>query len=125
MMNYKILVLISCLSISCAAQQKSWGVRMAETIIKTYPDSIVVKAAGETAAAKPKRPAQWNYEYGVLLKSFDDLRHQTGDRVYYDYSKKIIDHFIEPDGKIRTYDLTEYNIDHITPGRIVLMLYKE
>ncbi|HEY3404004.1 MAG TPA: glycoside hydrolase family 88 protein [Ohtaekwangia sp.] len=123
--NILIVLVFSSSFISCVAQQKSWGVRMAETIMKTYPDSIVVKAAGENAAAKPKRPAVWNYEYGVLLTSFRQLRSQTGDNVYYDYSKKIIDHFINADGSIRTYDLTEYNIDHITPGRIVLWLYAQ
>ncbi|MGC3948687.1 MAG: glycoside hydrolase family 88 protein [Chryseolinea sp.] len=107
------------------AQQKSWGVQMAESIIHTYPDSIVVKAAGETSSSRPNRPAQWNYEYGVLLKSFDQLRQQTGDRRYFDYSKKIIDHFIRDDGSIRTYDPVEFNIDHITPGRVVLILYNE
>jgi len=113
------------LTVGCRAQQKTWGERMAETIMTTYPDSIVVKAMGEVSSAKPKRPAVWNYEYGVLLTSFKQLREQTGNKVYYDYSKKIIDHFIRPDGSIRTYDLTEFNIDHITPGRIVLWLYTE
>ncbi|MEJ1237759.1 glycoside hydrolase family 88 protein [Chryseolinea sp. T2] len=110
-------------AVDCNAQKKSWGVQMAESIMNTYPDSIVVKATGETAASKPKRPAQWNYEYGVLLKSFDQLKNHTGDQRYFDYSKKIIDHFIREDGSIRTYELVEYNIDHITPGRIVLLLY--
>lgn len=120
-----VLIFISATSWGCKAQQKSWGVRMAETIMKTYPDSIVVKAAGEVSVAKPKRPAVWNYEYGVLLTSFRQLEKQTGNRDYFEYSKKIIDHFVRDDGSIRTYDLTEFNIDHITPGRIVLWLYQE
>ena len=62
-----LIVSLHAFAFHCAAQKKSWGVLMAETIMKTYPDSIVVKAAGETAASRPKRAAQWNYEYGVLL----------------------------------------------------------
>lgn len=124
--NLLVITLISLTVVSgCRAQQKVWSVRMAESIMKTYPDSIVVKAAGEVTAAKPKRPAVWNYEYGVLLTSFRQLEKETGNRIYYDYSKKIIDHFVNTDGTIRTYDLTEFNIDHITPGRIVLWLYQE
>jgi unsaturated rhamnogalacturonyl hydrolase len=124
MMKVKILLLAftSCLMYSCIAQQKPWGVRMAETMIKTYPDSIVVKRAGEVVA---NRPTRWDYEQGVLLKSFDVLSQHTGDKKYFTYAKKIMDHFVQADGSIRTYDLLEYNIDHITPGRVVLALYRE
>ncbi|SKC87600.1 glycoside hydrolase family 88/105 protein [Ohtaekwangia koreensis] len=124
MMKVKILLLAftSCLMYSCIAQQKPWGVRMAETMIKTYPDSIVVKRAGEVVA---NRPTRWDYEQGVLLKSFDVLSQHTGDKKYFTYAKKIMDHFVQADGSIRTYDLLEYNIDHITPGRVVLALYSE
>ena len=83
-------VIVACmcgLALHCSAQKKSWGVQMAATIMKTYPDSIVVKAAGETASSRPNRPAQWNYEYGVLLKSFDQLKQQTGNQSYFDYAK--------------------------------------
>ncbi|MEJ7644092.1 MAG: glycoside hydrolase family 88 protein [Chryseolinea sp.] len=109
------------LAINCQAQQKSWGERMAETIMKSNPDSIVVKAAKDSE----QRPATWNYEYGVLFESFEQLWKQTGNRAYYSYIKKIMDHFIGADGAIRTYDLLEYNIDHITPGRALMIIYKE
>ncbi|HEY9047871.1 MAG TPA: glycoside hydrolase family 88 protein [Ohtaekwangia sp.] len=108
---------------SCMAQpQKLWGVRMAETVMKIYPDSIVVKRAGELVA---NRPARWDYEQGVVLKAFDQLGAYTHDKSYMQYAKKIIDHFVNADGSIRTYDLLEYNIDHVTPGRVVLALYRE
>src|SRR6188768_879481 len=123
MTNKKLILVILCVAtVSCRAQQKSWGERMAQTMMKTYPDSIVVKAAGEL---KSNKPARWNYEYGVLFEGFEQLWKQTGDRAYFDYIKKIMDHFIEDDGSIRTYDLLEYNIDHITPGRAVMILYNE
>jgi rhamnogalacturonyl hydrolase YesR len=116
------LVILFLIVAGCRAQQKTWGERMANTMMKTYPDSIVVKAAGEKTT---KRPATWNYEYGVLFEGFEQLWKETGDRTYYDYMKKIMDRFIEADGSIRTYDLLEYNIDHITPGRTVMVLYNE
>jgi rhamnogalacturonyl hydrolase YesR len=115
------LALVFFLAMSCQAQQKTWGERMANSMMKMYPDSIVVKAVGESKG----RPARWNYEYGVLFESFEQLWKETGNRTYYDYIKKIMDHFIEADGSIRTYDLLEYNIDHITPGRAVMVLYNE
>jgi len=112
---------LGCSTLSCGAQQKSWGERMAETIIHTYPDSIVVKRAGEVVA---NRPTRWDYEQGVILKSFDVLSKATGKSTYYNYSKKLIDHFVEGDGTIRTYELLDYNLDNITPGRVVLVLYR-
>jgi unsaturated rhamnogalacturonyl hydrolase len=124
MINKKLILIILCVAtVSCRAQQKSWGERMAQTMMKTYPDSIVVKAAGEMKSSN--KPARWNYEYGVLFEGFEQLWKSTGDRAYYEYIKKIMDHFIEADGSIRTYDLLEYNIDHITPGRAVMILYNE
>lgn len=35
-----------------------------------------------------------------------------------------MDKYIQPDGNIKTYDFLEYNIDHVTPGRILLLLYR-
>jgi unsaturated rhamnogalacturonyl hydrolase len=116
-----VLAMVLFLALCSHAQQRSWGERMAHTIMTMNPDSIVVKPAGELG----KRPAKWNYEYGVLFESFEQLWKETGNRTYYDYIKRIMDQFIQADGKIRTYDLLEYNIDHITPGRAVLVLYHE
>lgn len=103
---------------------------MAETIMKTYPDSIVVKKyvthGNELVEEKqPSRPARWDYEQGVVLKGFDQLWQHTGNRTYFNYMKKMMDLFVEENGNIRTYDLLEYNIDHVTPGRVLLSIYKE
>lgn len=116
------ILLISVSLFNCHAQPTSWAQRMADNVMKAYPDSIVVKKAGETVV---KRPASWDYEQGVVLKGFDQLWKQTGNRVYFNYMKKIVDHFVQTDGSIRTYDLVEFNIDDVTPGRILLSLYKE
>lgn len=102
---------------------------MAATIMATHPDTLTVKPyvthGKETTDPKPRRPANWNYEQGVALKGFDDLWRYTGDKVYFNYMKKMMDAFVRADGTIRTYDLVEYNIDHVTPGRILLTLYRE
>lgn len=126
-----VVVLCSC-SPLLRAQKNTWGERMAETVMKTHPDSMVVRkyvthgpSQEKVQEAVPSRPAEWDYEQGVALKGFDVLWKQTGNRIYLDYMKRILDKFVETDGTIRTYDLLEYNIDHITPGRILLSLYNE
>jgi len=124
-MNARVLIVLSIavfyVMTACQSQPQSLGMRMAETLMKTYPDSIVVKKAGEKIVT---RPTEWDYEQGVVLKGIDLLWNQTHDKKYIDYMKKIMDNFVQPDGSIRTYDSSDYNSDDITPGRILLSLYK-
>ena len=70
------------------------------------------------------RPANWNYEIGVVLMGFERLAKHTGDNTYMDYTKHIIDHFIKDDGTIRTYIMDEYNSDMVPPGRQLLRLHE-
>jgi unsaturated rhamnogalacturonyl hydrolase len=113
------------------------AIKLAETIMDTYKDSMVVKKyashleqdkqvpAGQTALqAQQNRPAVWNYEMGVVLTGFERLAAKTSDKKYTEYAKKIIDHFINEDGTIQTYDMEEYNLDNIPAGRQLLHLYQ-
>jgi unsaturated rhamnogalacturonyl hydrolase len=108
---------------------------MAKTIMLQYRDSMVVKKyashleqdklikPGQTPEqAQVSRPADWNYEIGVVLMGFERLWKTTGDATYVNYSKHIVDHFIAADGTIKTYNQEEYNSDNIPTGRILLFL---
>src|SRR6187402_2200214 len=92
------IVCICLVSICCKAQEKGWGQRMAATIMAMNPDTLTVKPyvthGKETTDQKPLRPANWNYEQGVVLKGFDDLWRYTGDKVYFHYMKKMMDAFV-------------------------------
>jgi unsaturated rhamnogalacturonyl hydrolase len=120
-----------------AEAQTNYAIKLAETIMNTYKDSMVVKKyashleqdnlipKGQTAEqAQLNRPAVWNYEMGVVLAGIEKLATVTGDKKYIDYTKNIIDHFITNDGRIKTYDLEEYNSDNIPTGRQLLHLYQ-
>jgi unsaturated rhamnogalacturonyl hydrolase len=134
----KKLLLSTCIIISCTAQsQIKFAKQMAATIMDQYKDSMVVKKyashleqdnlirPGQTVEdAQKNRPANWNYEIGVVLMGFERLWTMTGDKTYYDYIKHIVDHFINPDGSIRTYIMDEYNSDNIPPGRQLLHLHE-
>jgi len=112
--------------------------KMAVTIMKTYPDSMVVKkyinhlmqdnllqnGVINIDSFNKSRPAVWNYEIGVVLTGFERLWQTTGNTQYYQYLKHIIDHFIDKDGIIKSYIPEEYNSDNIPPGRQLLTLYK-
>ena len=103
----------------------------AKTIMTTYPDSIVSKKflqhmlQDKEGTDPGKRAAVWNYEEAVTLKGIDRLWRKTGDDAYFVYMKKIIDHFINGDGSIRTYLPLEYNSDQVTGGLILLTLYEK
>ena len=95
--------------------QRSDAMNMASTVFHLYPDSMVTKGS--------VRPANWNYEIGVTMMGMWGLWEKTKDSAYIKYVKKIVDHFVTKDGDIRTYDLTDYNADHILTGRLVLRLH--
>src|SRR6185295_17348752 len=42
---------------------------------------------------------------------------------YFRFIQQSIDRFLKDDGTIRTYEIDEYNIDHVLNGRILLLLY--
>jgi len=117
-MNMKRMIPSICVCLflaSNAFSQRTDAINMASTVFHLYPDSMVTKGS--------PRPANWNYEIGVTMMGIWGLWEKTGDSVYIKYVKKIIDHFVTADGDIRTYDLTDYNADHILTGRLVLRLY--
>jgi len=136
---YKTHVTIGCLLLCISSSaQIEYAEGMANTIMKQYQDSMVVKKyashleqdnlikPGQTVAdAQVNRPANWNYEIGVVLIGMERLADHTSKKQYYDYSKHIIDHFITNDGTIRTYVVDEYNSDCIPPGRQLLRFYND
>jgi len=122
-MNMKRIISSICICLFLASKafsQRTDAINMASTVFHLYPDSMVTKGS--------PRPANWNYEIGVTMMGIWGLWEKTGDSVYIKYVKKIVDHFVTTDGDIRTYDLTDYNADHILTGRLILRLhdaYKE
>ncbi|HMS42111.1 MAG TPA: glycoside hydrolase family 88 protein, partial [Pyrinomonadaceae bacterium] len=69
-------------------------------------------------------PRNWTYEQGVQLKAVEQMWYATGDPKYFNFIKRGMDFWFDKDGKLTGYDLDEYNIDHVTPGRAILTLYR-
>ena len=124
----KILIAIATLACYHAQAQIDYAKQMAATIMKQYEDSMLVKKYAshleQDKLPTGNRPANWNYEIGVVLMGFERLSEMTGDKIYIDYTKHIVDHFINSDGSIRTYVGEEYNSDFIPPGRQLLRLHE-
>ncbi len=99
---------------AAASNHVSWSVRMADSEMQRRGDSFLFNANTKTS---------WVYETAVFLKGLEQVWRQTGDEKYFAYIKKFVDSYVEPDGSIKTYKLEEYNIDHVTPGKLLLTLY--
>lgn len=72
----------------------------------------------------PGIPRSWTYEQGVQLKAVEQVWYATGNPKYYSFIKSGMDFWFDKNGKLSKYDGDEYNIDHITPGRAIITLYR-
>ncbi|MCI0691940.1 glycoside hydrolase family 88 protein [candidate division KSB1 bacterium] len=97
-----------------ASNHRPWPVRMAESEMQRRGDSFLFNDGTKTS---------WVYETAVFLKGLEQVWRQTGDEKYFAYIKKFVDSYVESDGSIKTYELEEYNIDHVNPGKLLLTLY--
>ncbi len=109
-------IVISCASATgfLQAQTKPVSEQMTETVMRLWPDSM---------ALKPGQRAKWIYDQGLVLKAVEKVWLRTGNGNYFNYIKKGMDFFVDKDGHIRTYKKDDFNIDNITPGRNLLLLY--
>ena len=48
----------------------------------------------------------------------------TGEKRYLNFVADWIDHFVQPDGTIRTYDLETYNVDWVNSGKLLFGAYE-
>jgi unsaturated rhamnogalacturonyl hydrolase len=99
---------------------KFWSIATAETIMARWPDYL--KAYFNS----------WTYVNGYALCGFDMLYRATGDKKYFDYTKRYIDQFIDENGnfhgvanaKGQTRDIGFTNLDNVMTGNTVVMLYE-
>jgi unsaturated rhamnogalacturonyl hydrolase len=115
-MKKYFIIFFLILNQSLIAQEKPWSVRMADAFMTWHKDSILI---GE------RKTTRWDYEQGLMLEALRQVWVRTGERKYYTYIQKDLDLFVQEDGTIRTYSLDEYNIDNITTGRALLLMYQE
>ena len=65
----------------------------------------------------------WNYVDGCMITALLALYMQTGREKYLVFADHFMEAFVQDDGQIRTYDPLEYNIDNISPGKNLFLLY--
>jgi len=67
----------------------------------------------------------WNYEEGCVLIGMLALYRATGDEFYFEGMRRFVDRYILPDGTIRRYDPSEYNLDYIATGCVLFPLWQK
>jgi unsaturated rhamnogalacturonyl hydrolase len=72
---------------------------------------------------QPVLGIKWAYEWGVVLKGIQAVWERTQDPRYLSYIQHCINHYVEPDGNIRTYRPEDYNIDNIHTGKLLFFLH--
>lgn len=93
---------------------------MSERLANTLMNRIWLEDDGTPVGI----PRNWTYEQGVQMKAVEQVWYATGDPKYFDFIKRGMDFWFDKDGKLRGYDRDEHNIDHVTPGRGIITLYR-
>lgn len=111
-----LITLVAAGSDSCSQRVKQskdkWSVRMANNVLASS-DSLIHYTAGS-----PK----WAYDVAFLGMAIDQLGNV--DPKYSKYLDDWVNYFVHPDGSVTDYNMTEYNLDRIFPGRDIITVYK-
>lgn len=67
----------------------------------------------------------WNYEDGCIYKGIMDVYNATGDEEYYGFVFENIEKWIDEEGKIKNYEISEYNIDNLNSGKVLFPIYEK
>lgn len=93
-----------------------WSTRMSESIMHRNKESWMTDC---------RKSPRWSYVHGLVLLGIQKNYEVTKDERYYNYVKSYYDTMITDDGTIKNYNITDYNIDHINPGKNLFFLLEK
>ncbi len=98
-----------------------------DDLIERYIERLLRESTPETPIwnierARSGKPPHWNYIDGCMLIALWELFQRTGDARYADFCDRFMDYYISVDGMPLGYDIEEYNLDYICPGRVLFDL---
>lgn len=95
---------------------KAYSIWMADSEIARNPEGWTIDFN-----KKPK----WEYTHGLIMSSMQAVWKQSGERRFYDYTKKFADFMVDSAGNILTYKKTDFNIDRVNGGKFLINIYEE
>ena len=98
-------------------------------ILSNYIDQLLDKSTPQAPVWNIERvrsgePPSWNYVDGCMVNALLELYTIKKEEAYLAFADGFVDSFVSEDGKIRSYDPEEYNLDNINAGKTLFELYK-
>ena len=106
--------LISSANMEIVPKDLKWSERMMRSEMERFPDPSLLDFR-----TKPK----WSYTPGLVLSACSKVFEITNNQAYYDYIYAYADNMIDSTGSIKTYKLSNQNLDMIKSGDVLLFLY--
>ena len=72
---------------------------------------------------RQNRKNNWNYIDGCMIKAILSLYEIKKEEKYLHFAENFLSYLIGEDGSIAGYDLGEYNLDNICPGKNLFSMY--
>ncbi len=120
---FTIILLPVLASTSCGRGQERadstglWSTRIAESFLLRHPGFVTY----DTGFTEQK----WNYEQGLMLWALHQMSLHSGDAKYDQFVVKNLDQYVDANGGIKTYKMSDYNLDLIAPGRALLAAFEK
>lgn len=93
---------------------RPWSARIAQSFVLRHPGAVTY----DTGFTERK----WNYEQGLMLWALYQMSVHSGDTTYYRFVEQNLDQYVGPDGQIKQYNIDDYNLDLVAPGRSLLVV---
>lgn len=96
------------------AENLKWSERMILSEIERFPKATLLDF---------RETPKWSYTNGQVLAAAAIVFEQTKNKKIYNYIYEYADEMIDNDGNIKTYKLSNQNLDMIKSGDVLLYLY--
>lgn len=93
---------------------KPMAYKMAKSEMTRIPESQKIDVTG----------VKWSYAAGVELEGILAAAKAYGDKDMMDYVLNYCDFFVNPDGSIKAFKKSSYNIDNVKNGTILMQAYE-
>jgi len=122
---FAVLIALATVLSACGQKQsltanskhsKVWSVRMAESEMVRFPSCWQVDFVKEK---------KWNYTPGLEGLAFIKLYEAYKDDRFYVYAKGYADSLIDNNGQILTYSKSNYNLDNLNSGKLLICLFEK
>ncbi len=119
-MKAYFFIFIPIFLLSCKGPGNGQGMQEELYWAKRFADAVMYRSDSLVYYLRDK--PKYEYDYAFLASAIDRLG--DADLKYSDYARAYIDYFVQEDGSINGYKLSDYNIDRIRPGWNIVELYK-